>query len=115
MRKTLALLAASLLALPAAAVDVISLDRPGALERIEATNPDHHQRIVGILEASQEMPCRNDFLHRMVTDYDAREARCSRLLMTSLPAKWRLMFSLDSQAYVATVEIAERSRLVKVR
>lgn len=98
-----------------ASAQAISLDRPGVLEAIQAENPDHHQRILGILEASREMPCHNDFLHRMVTEYDARGARCSRPLMTSLPAKRRLMFSLDGQTYVATVEITERSRLVKLR
>jgi hypothetical protein len=112
-RTILALLAASV-TLPAAAFDVISLDRPGALEAIEATNPDHHQRLVGILRASQEMPCASDHLYRLVVDYDARDARCSKTLLTSLPAKRRLSFTLDGQAYVATVEVTERARLVKV-
>jgi hypothetical protein len=112
-RTLLALLTASL-ALPAAAFNAISLDRPGALEAIEAANPDHHQRILGILRASQEMPCASDYLYRLVVDYDARDAKCSRTLLTSLPAKRRLSFSLDGQAYVATVQMNERARLVKV-
>ena len=113
MKRALLVLAAVLSPVPAIG-QVISLDRPGVLESIAAENPHHHQRIVGILKASEEMPCRNDSLHRLVTEYDAREARCSTLLMTSLPAKRRLSFTLDGQGYVATVAIREASRMVKV-
>ena len=111
MNRTLLALAVSL-ALPAAALDVLSLDRPGALEAIEAANPDHHQRIVGILRASREMPCAADHLYRLVVDFDARDARCSRPLLMSLPAQRRLMFKLDDQRYVATVRMNEHARLV---
>lgn len=113
-RALLALAAAAGLApLSASASPAISLDRPGALEAIEASNPEHHQRIVGILHASREMPCSSDRLYRMQVHYDARDARCGRTILTSLPAKRRLSFTLDGQAYVATVEMAERSRMVK--
>ena len=114
MNRQLLVLIASLVPV-AASAQAIYLDRPGVLEAIEAANPDHHQRIVGILKASQEMPCTNDSLYRMVAEYNARDAQCSRFLMTSLPAKRRLSFSLDGQSYIATVEMTETSRLVKVR
>jgi hypothetical protein len=113
MRTALALLSLALAPLGAQAAP-ISLDRPGVLEAIEAENPDHHQRLVGILRASREMPCTSDALYRMVAHYDARDARCSKLLMTSLPAKRRLTFSLDGQAYIATVEMTETAGPVKV-
>ena len=108
------LAAAGLAPLCASAFTVISLDRPGVLEAIAAENPDHHQRLVGILRASQEMPCERDGLERLRVDHDAREARCSAMLLTSLPSKRRLAFTLDGQAYVATVEMNDRSRPVKV-
>ena len=113
-RSIFALVAAGLLPIAASAVTTISLDRPGVLEAIEADNPVHHQRIMGILRASQEMPCERENLERIAVYYDAREARCSAMVKTSLPAKVRLSFSLDGQAYVATVQLIERSRLVKV-
>jgi hypothetical protein len=113
-RALLALLAAASLApLSASASPAISLDRPGALEAIEASNPDHHQRILGILHASREMPCSSDHLYRMQVHYEARDAKCGKTILTSLPARRRLLFTLDGQAYVATVELAERSRVVK--
>ena len=113
-RSVFALVAAAFLPVAASAVTTISLDRPGVLEAIEADNPVHHQRIKGILRASQEMPCERDTLQRLSVDYDAREARCSTMLMTSLPAKRSLSFILDGQRYVATVEMIDRSRAVKV-
>ena len=113
-RNLLTLLAAAGLAPLGAAAGVISLDRPGALEAIAAENPAHHQRLQGILKASREMPCERDQLQRLSVAYDAREARCSTMLLTSLPSKRRLSFTLDGQDYVATVEMNERSRQVKV-
>jgi hypothetical protein len=96
-----------------AQASVIRLDSPGALEAIEAGNPDHHRRIVGILEAAQEMPCDRRGLERAAVSYHARDARCSLGLLTSYPAKRRLSFVLDDTAYVATVTVRADARLMK--
>ena len=116
-RATLAFIAATGLAPLCASATVISLDRPGVLEAIAAENPDHHQRLVGILRASQEMPCQRESLQRLAVDHEVREARCSTTILTSLPSKRRLHFRLDGQAYVATVEMNDhwRNKVVPVK
>jgi hypothetical protein len=108
------LLAAAALAPAGASADVIYLDRPGVLEAIAAENPEHHQRLLGILKASQEMPCQRESFERLKAEFDAREARCTTYLLTSLPAKRRLAFKLDDQKYQSTVEMAVHEKLVKV-
>ena len=110
------LLLATVCALPLAAPAqrIVSLDRPGVLEAIEADNPGHHQRIVGILRASAEMPCDYGRLARAQVDHEAREAKCSVFLFTSYPAKRQLSFLLDDTRYLATVTMRADGTLMKV-
>ena len=111
MRLALLLLASLPLA---ATAQVVQLDRPGVLDAIEEANPGHHARILGILKASQEMPCDARRLERAAISHEAREAKCSLLLMTSYPAKRRLTFKLDDVPYAATVTMHADARLMKV-
>jgi hypothetical protein len=114
MRLTAAVFSIAILA-PASALafGVVNLDEPGALDAVKRDNPDHHRRVTGILAAASEMQCRPDKVGRLSVEYDAREAHCGVLVMTSYPAKRKLSFVLDTTAYRATVTLATRDDKVR--
>ena len=90
----------------------ISLDRPGALEALRATNPDHYRRAVGILRVAREMPCEG--LPRVIqADYQAALAQCEgALIRTSWPAQRDVAFVLDGTRYNKRVFLDAREALV---
>jgi hypothetical protein len=73
----------------------IDLDRAGAMEALERENPDHYYRIGRILYLATRMPCNTDTFSRTLrARFEARDAACSLLLMTSYPSKRQLAFTL---------------------
>lgn len=83
----------------------VRLDRPGALEALALTNPEHHRRAVEIIRVAQTMPCGLK-LRALMAEYNARDVRCSSvLLLTSYPAKRDLAFTLDDTPYALRVSL----------
>lgn len=114
MRLTAAIFSIAILApVPVLAFGVVNLDEPGALEAVKRENPGHHRRLTGILAAASEMRCQPDKVGRLSVEYDAREAHCGVLVMTSYPAKRKLSFILDTTAYRATVTLDTRDDKVR--
>jgi len=114
MRMLAAAVFAVFVAAPAAAIDrIIELDVPGAMARIERQNPEHSRRIHGILAAAARMPCESEEFARIIrTAFDARDGRCALVLMTSLPAKRVLRFTLDHTHYRAVARMASDARVM---
>jgi len=91
----------------AQASGAIDLNAPGNLEAIERANPGHYAKIQRILaEVPQRAPAERSVASWMRTEFQARDIHYTDLVMTSLPPKKRLAFSLDDTAYVAVVTLA---------
>jgi hypothetical protein len=85
----------------------IDLNVPGNLEAVERADPEHYAKIQRILaEVPQRPPAERSVASWMRTEFQARDIHYTDLVMTSLPPKKRLAFSLDDTAYVAVVTLA---------
>ena len=85
----------------------IDLGEPGALERIEAQDPERHATIVKILRTAADVSC--DTLPQMLkTQYGAKNVLCpGALILTSYPAKRHLRFQLEDTEYVTNVVLKD--------
>jgi len=95
---TLALLVGFLA--PAYAADrIVNLDSPGALAAIEKESPDHYRKIVEILRVSETVSCETlpKVLH---VQYGVADTQCNAYtILTSLPPKRGLFFTIDRIGY----------------
>ena len=90
----------------------IDLDVPGKLEAIERDNPDHFAKIERILtEVPRQPPSEKSVAEWMRTQFQTRDVQYSDLVMTSLPPKKRLRFSLDDTSYVKIVTLSWQARV----
>ncbi len=110
MIKALAVLAVALLSVAgiphSRAHRTIDLDLPGNLEAVQRTNPDHFARIERILdEVPRRLTSEQAVATWMRAEFQARNVRYADLIMTSLPPKKRLEFSLDDTSYVKVVTL----------
>jgi hypothetical protein len=99
--------AALLSAVASASPAVVNLDRPGAFEALARENPEHFRRVADVLRIADELPCHTEKFGLTVAKFDARDARCGLLLMTSYPAKRHLSFVLDRTRYVTVVTMRD--------
>jgi len=84
----------------------IDLDVPGKLEAIARDHPSHFAAIQKILaEVPRQPPDERAVVTWMRTQFDAQNIRYVDLIMTSLPPKKRLEFSLDNTAYVKVITL----------
>lgn len=91
----------------------IDLDVPGNLQAIERDNPDHFAKIERILaEVPRQPPNEGSVVAWMRTRFQARDVRYTDLIMTSLPPKKRLQFSLDDISYVKVVTLNWDSKVM---
>ena len=84
---------------------IVDLDRPGALARLARERPSDHSAVKRILEAAEQMPCKDGELQALQVQYHVRDLGCGLTLLTSFPAKRRLDFTLGDVNYHATVAI----------
>jgi hypothetical protein len=95
---TLALLVGFLA--PAHAADrIVNLDSPGALAAIKKESPEHYRKIVEILRVSETVSCETlpKVLH---VQYGATDTHCNAYgILTSLPPKRDLFFTIDRIGY----------------
>ena len=85
----------------------IDLDVPGNLEALARANPDHYAKIQRILvDVPQRPPAEGSVASWMRVEFQAHHVSYTDLVMTSLPPKKRLKFSLDDTSYVAVVTLA---------
>jgi hypothetical protein len=79
---------------------------PGNLEAVERANPDHFAKIQRILaEVPQQPPAADSVVKWMRVEFQARDIQYTDLVLTSLPPKKRLEFSLDNTSYVKVVTL----------
>jgi hypothetical protein len=85
----------------------IYLDRPGALEALEAENPAHFRQALEFLRAAERTPCK--MLPKVIeAKFDPADFSCApTLLMTSFPPKRQVAFTLDDTRYLAIVTVID--------
>jgi hypothetical protein len=85
----------------------IDLDVAGNLEAIARDHPDRFAKIQQILAEVPRQPLSEAAVATwMRTEFQARDVRYTDLIMTSLPPKKRLQFSLDDTSYVKVITLA---------
>ena len=85
----------------------IDLDVAANLEAVERDHPDHFAKIQRILaEVPRLPPSERPVATWLRTEFQARDIRYTDLVMTSLPPKKRLEFSLNDISYVKVVTLA---------
>ena len=80
----------------------VDLDRPGALEALERSNPAHAAKVRLILEGVARTPD-SDVPRWMRVAFDVRDVDYAPIVLTSHPAKRRLSFLLDGTRYAAVI------------
>src|SRR5205814_3900017 len=90
----------------AGAAGPIDLDVAANLEAVQRERPEHYAKIERILaEAPKHAMDTRGILRWMQTDFAAKDVRYTDLVMTSLPPKKRLDFSLDNTAYTKIITV----------
>ena len=105
MRTVLAsclLFAAPAMAAPAQAVD---LNKPGALEALQAERPDHYSQVMEHVRAMKSHVCTTPPKTMHVKPTPEQSACEMRMLSTSFPAKASLSLPVDDVVYRITVSI----------
>ncbi len=106
MIRTFIALAAFAVVVNAPAAGPIDLDVPDNLAAVQRDRPEHYAKIQKILaEAPMRAWNAQTFAQWMQVDFDARDVRANDLIMTSLPPKKRLEFSLGETAYSKTLTL----------
>ena len=101
----LALLSIAVTGMAATAPErTINLNRPGALEALQQSNPTHYEKIRKITEGVLQKPDA-DVPRWIQTTVDARDVNYTPVLLTSAPPKKRLSFVLDDTRYEAVVTL----------
>jgi hypothetical protein len=85
-------------------VRTVNLDQPGALQALQRSNPTHYEKIQKIMDQLLRQPDA-EVPHWMQANFDARDATYGPILLTSLPPKRRLSFTLDDTRYEAIVTL----------
>ena len=82
----------------------INLNKPGALEALQRSNPAHYDKVRKILDRILQKP--DAAVPRWIqTNFDAQDVIYRPVLLTTDPPQKRLSFSLDDARYEAVVTI----------
>jgi hypothetical protein len=86
----------------------INLNAPGAMEKVQASNPQHYKKIQSILDGiDKHSP--GDARRWIQTTYNAKDVGYSFTVLTTSPGQRQLSFTLDKTRYRAVVTL-ERGR-----
>src|SRR5262249_57233733 len=80
----------------------INLNKPGALEKLQQSNPTHYDKVRKILDGILQQSDA-DVPRWIQTSFDARNVSYAPILMTTRPPKRRLSFALDETPYKAAL------------
>src|SRR5215475_15958294 len=89
----------------------INLNKPGALETLQQSNPTHYAKVRKILDGILQQPDA-DVPRWIQTSFDARNVSYAPILMTTRPPKRRLSFALDETRYEAVLTLEGRAKIV---
>jgi hypothetical protein len=98
------LIAAFGLAYAASPLAQVTLDAQ-ALEAIEKANPDHFRKVSEVVRVASEKGCASA-AKVLKAQFDVTDAYCSPyLLLTSLPPKQRLTFTMEGTPYIVNIPV----------
>jgi len=94
---------------------VIDLDRPGALEALQRSNPAHYAKVRQIMEGVVERP--DAQVRRwMQARFNAHDVTYAPVVLTSHPPKRHLSFALETTRYEAIVTLTNvRSEIIPAK
>jgi len=84
----------------------INLNKPGALETLQQSNPTHYDKVRKILDGILQQPDA-DVPRWIQTSFDARNVSYAPFLLTTRPPKRRLSFALDETRYEAVLTVTK--------
>jgi hypothetical protein len=96
-------------------VRTVDLDRAGALEALQQSNPVHYEKVRKIVDGVVHQP--DTAVPRwMQASSGARDVEYAPVIMTSHPPQRRLSFALDDTRYVTVVRLTNvRGRVIPAR
>lgn len=83
---------------------LVSLNAPGAMERIKAANPAHYEAIQGIVAGLAGNPHATDG-RWIQTSFGAKDVSYGMALLTSYPPQKSIAFTLDTTRYQGRVTL----------
>jgi hypothetical protein len=87
---------------------VVDLTRPGALEALKARDPQRYEKVSAVLQVAERMSCKQMEPHVFkAAGLNVEKAECGTLLLTSLPAKRYMSFTIDDTDYHAIVSMQD--------
>lgn len=92
----------------------INLNRPGTLEWLQRANPQHHGKIVQILERVQKYPQSGPAYWLPAGVNASRVMYLDALMTASLPPQQDLRFSIDNVQYSVRITRFDLVRAAKV-
>lgn len=96
--------AASLAAADPRVPRVIDLDKPGALEALQQSNPGHYDKVREIVAGVVTQPD-PDVPRWIQVKFAGRDVQYAPVVMTSFPPQRRLAFALDDTRYHVVVTL----------
>ena len=84
----------------------VNLNKPGALETLQQSNPTHYEKVRKILDGIVQQPDA-DVPRWIQTSFDARNVSYTPILMTTVPPKRRLSFAMDETRYEAVLTLTK--------
>jgi hypothetical protein len=107
MRTMFALLISTVgLSCPAQTVHYsVDLAKPGAMDRLEESNPDHYAKVLAVVRVASRPSC-VDELKLLRVELDLDDATCFAMTtLTSLPAKRNVSVTIDGVRYMTYAAI----------
>jgi hypothetical protein len=92
----------------------VDLDKPGALEALQQSNPAHYEKVRQIVAGIARQPDVK-VPGWMLATFNAREVSYASIEMTSFPPKRRLSFALDNTRYVVVVTLTRDGKVIPLR
>lgn len=100
---------------PATLLRTVDLDRPGALDALQQSNPVHYEHVRKIVDGVVQQPDA-DVPRWMQVTFGARDVAYAPIVMTSHPPQRRLSFALDDTRYVTVVTLTNvRGRIIPAK
>ena len=92
----------------------VDLDKPGALQALQQSNPAHFEKVRQIVsgvahQQDVKVP------RWMRTNFNAQDVTYAPIEMTSYPPKRRLAFALDDTRYVVVVTLTRDGRITPLK
>lgn len=87
-------------ATPAAARYSVDLSKPGALDRLEETNPMHYAKVIEVRRVASRPSCVED-LRMLRVDLELDDATCAAMTtLTSFPPKRHVSVTIEGVRYM---------------